>query len=165
MQPRDHGWNVRFASTNSNRCKESSIFVLVIFVALCVELAFAEGTKQKCRGLHAGIHAQFVPSEPGVTHPAYVLLTFLLLNDAETSLDVNAESWTLVIDGIELKDSGMIFGNGPMPAEGYKSLKPGDHYEFGEGLELTRYFPHSGQYKVCWRGKNFESATVTINTP
>jgi len=159
--------DVRFISTRICRRSLSNVPVLLVSITLCCGFSLAKDfkSKPKCHGLHAGIRVQFVNNESGVTHPAYVWVTFLLLNDAETLQDVDAKSWTLVVDGIELKDSVMIFGNGVIPAEGYKSLKAGDHYEFSKGLELTKYFPHPGQHKVSWRGKNFGSATVTISTP
>jgi hypothetical protein len=55
-----------------------------------------------------------------------VQLSFMLLNDSDAPTDVNSESWKIVIDGSELKDSGMIFGNGPEPTGGYHILKPGN---------------------------------------
>jgi hypothetical protein len=162
---------MKFALANGRVSKSNapSIPLLAGLLFLCLGLALAADYKsgkapswQKCRGLHAGIRAELVRQEPSVTHPAYVMLTFVLLNDGEASIDVAAETWALAIDDTELKDSGMIFGNGPMPPEGWKTLKPGDHYEFGKGLELTKYFTHAGEYKICWRGKNFESPTITV---
>lgn len=36
-----------------------------------------------------------------------------------------------------MRDSGMIFGNGPGPVGGWGALKPGESYEFGRGLSLA----------------------------
>jgi len=46
-----------------------------------------------CAGLHADIRAQIMP--PNTETPS-VILTFLLLNDSETPLDVEAGSWRIV---------------------------------------------------------------------
>jgi hypothetical protein len=47
--------------------------------------------------------AQIVP--PYTEIPS-VMLTFVLLNDSETPVDVEAGSWGIVIDGAELKTRG-----------------------------------------------------------
>jgi hypothetical protein len=90
------------------------------------------------------------------------MLTFILLNDSDAPLNAVEGGWQIVIDGKELKDSDFIFGNGPGPAGGYGILKPGESYEFGKGLELSRYFPEEREYKVSWKGKGFQSSTITV---
>jgi hypothetical protein len=75
------------------------------------------------------------------------MLTFVLLNDSETPLDVESGSWRIVINGSERNDSGMLFGNGPVPEGGYTILKPGESYEFGKALPIAEYFLPHGQYK------------------
>lgn len=70
--------------------------------------------------------------------------------------------WVLEIDGAEVRDSGMIFGNGPGPVGGWGALKPGESYEFGRGLSLAQYFPHAGEYRISWKGKHFQSSTIKI---
>jgi hypothetical protein len=114
---------------------------------------------RNCPGLHAGIRAQIIPP---YTETPSVMLTFVLLNDSETPLDVEAGSWRIVINGSELNDSGMIFGNGPGPVGGYKVLKPGGIYEFGKTLPIAEYFLPNGQYKVSWKGAAFQSPTITV---
>jgi hypothetical protein len=112
-----------------------------------------------CPGLHAGIRAQIIPP---FTETPSVMLTFVLLNDSETPVDVEAGSWRIVVNGSELKDSGMIFGNGPMPVGGYRVLKPGEIYELGTALPIAEYFLPNGQYKVSWKGAAFQSPTITV---
>jgi hypothetical protein len=90
------------------------------------------------------------------------MLTFILLNDSDAPLNAVEGGWRIVIDGKELKDSDFIFGNGPGPVGGYGILKPGESYELGKGLELSRYFPEEREYKVSWRGKGFQSSTITV---
>jgi hypothetical protein len=117
------------------------------------------GLAENCPGLHAGIRAQIIPP---YTETPSVMLTFVLLNDSETPLDVEAGSWRIVINGGELKDSGWIFGNGPEPEGGYKVLKPGESYAFGKALPIAEYFLPQGQYKVNWKGAAFQSPTITV---
>jgi hypothetical protein len=116
----------------------------------------------KCGGLHAGLRAEFVAAKQGVTEPPHVMLSFILLNDSDDSIDAVDGGWVLVIDGAEVRDSGMVFGNGPEPVGGWGTLKPGESYEFGKGLPLTQYFPHAGQYRISWKGKHFQSSTIKI---
>jgi len=99
---------------------------------------------------------------PPYTKTPSLLLTFVLLNDSETPLDVEAGSWRIVINGDELKDSGWIFGNGPAPESGYKVLNPGESYAFGKALPIAEYFLPNGQYKVSWKGPAFQSPTITV---
>jgi hypothetical protein len=113
-------------------------------------------------GLHAGLQAQLLP--PGFSdEQQQVQLSFLLLNDSGTPLNVHADSWKIVVNGRELDGSQWIFGNGPGPVGGYRILKPGDHYEFGKQLPVIGYFPSPGVYTVAWKGDGFESPTITVN--
>ena len=116
----------------------------------------------KCGSLHAGLHAEFVRAQQGFTEPPYVILSFLLLNDSDTPIDAVDGGWVLVIDGSELRDSGVLFGNGPEPVGGWGTLNPGESYQFGKGLPLTQYFPHAGEYRISWKGKHFQSSTIMI---
>jgi hypothetical protein len=162
---------MKFTLVNVKELKNSALGVPLLagLVLLWVGSTFAADAKsgqgpsrQQCHGLHAGIRAELVRQKPPFTQPSYVMLTFLLVNDSEASVDVAPETWAVVINGKETKDSGMLLGNGPVPADGWKALKPGDHYEFGRGLELARYFPQSGEHQVSWKGQNFESATIIV---
>ena len=118
------------------------------------------GTLSKnCSGLHAGIRAQIIPP---YTETPSVMLTFVLLNDSEMPVDVGAGSWGIVIDERELKNSGMLFGNGVTPVGGYRILQPGETHKFGISLPITEYFLPNGQHKVSWRGAVFQSPTITV---
>lgn len=134
--------------------------LLPLTLAICPEVCVR--AHAQCSGLHGGITAELVQMKPGYTEPAHVQLTFLLINDSDSPLDVAAGSWKIVVDGIELADSGWIFGNGPMPTDGWKSLQPGQYYELGKALPADKYFPDTGEHKVSWRGKGFQSATITV---
>jgi len=144
--------------------------VRIVCTLLLAATALAQNTTQKtsstggrlagkCPGLHAGIRAQV---SPPYTETPSVLLTFVLLNDSDTPLDVEAGSWRIIINGGELKDSGWIFGNGPAPEGGYEVLKPGESYSFGKAMPIAEYFLPNGQYEVSWKGSAFQSPTITV---
>src|ERR1700759_3210069 len=100
-------------------------------IMLCSSFILIVALHSQCApGLHAGIQAVNF----GSSKEAHVLLSFLLLNDSSTEIDLKPESWKLVINGKELEDSGMIFVNGPMPAKGLAPLQPGDNYVVAEPL-------------------------------
>jgi len=139
------------------------IALFVVTFTLCIAVSVPAHTQ--CVGLHAGITAQFVPIKPGFTQPAHVQLVFLLINDSDTAVDVNAGSWKIVIDGVDLQDSDFIFGNGPSPTGGYTTLEPGRYYELGIALPTSKYFPEAGEHSVTWKGDGFRSSTITIKIP
>ncbi len=117
-----------------------------------------------CRGLHAGISAQFVGRDPSNNQTPFVAVSFVLLNDGDTPEDTSPGTWTLVIDGKESTDSGMIFGNGPRPAGGWRTLNPGETAQFAAALDVTKYFPEVRGYKLSWNGIGFQSPTITVKT-
>lgn len=125
-------------------------------VILTVCIATCAPAHAQCRpGLHAGIRAQIVH---GYTESAHVHLSFLLLNDSQSPIDVVANSWKIVVDGVEVP---WIFG-GPTPVGGYTTLHPGEHYELGKSLPPDKYFTRPGKYRVSWRGEGFQSPTITV---
>jgi len=118
-----------------------------------------------CRALHAGIRAEFVRRDPPYTQPPFVMVSFVLLNDGDTPAEASPGSWKLVIDGKELNDSAMIFGNGPGPVNGWRTLNPGETAEFGKELEAIEYFPDGRDHKISWHGTGFQSPTITVKIP
>jgi hypothetical protein len=118
--------------------------------------------EQRCSGLHAGIRAELVRSDPNYSRPAFVMVSFILLNDGEFPINSVNGGWQIVIDGKELSDSGFIFGNGPQPDGGWGILKPGESYDFGKELEISRYFPKLGEHTLSWKGQLFQSSTIKI---
>jgi hypothetical protein len=144
----------------------TTIVGLLLFSAILVPGAAAHkslgqtGTASKsCSGLHAGIRAQIIPP---YTETPVVMLSFVLLNDSDAPIDVEAGSWSIVINGSELKNSGEIFGNGLMPVGGYHILKPGESYELAKSLPIVEYFLPIGEHKVSWKGTGFQSPTITV---
>ena len=124
-----------------------------------------ESTSQgNCTGLHAGITAQLMQVTQGYSEPS-VMVAFHLLNDSETAQTTAPESWKIVIDGKELSDSGWIFGNGPEPVGGYGKLAAGSTFDFGKALPIAKYFPETKEYRISWKGRYFQSPTVTVRIP
>jgi hypothetical protein len=118
-------------------------------------------SRGNCTGLHAGITAQLTQ---GYSEPS-VMVGFYLLNDSETAQTTAPESWKIVIDGKELRDSDWIFGNGPGPAGGYGTLAAGSTFNFGKALPIATYFPETKEYRISWKGRSFQSPTVTLRIP
>jgi hypothetical protein len=77
---------------------------------------------------------EFVRRNPPFTQPAYVMVSFVVLNDDDKPIDASEASWKLTIDGRELDDSGMIFGNGLRPVGGWKTLNAGATAEFSKAF-------------------------------
>ena len=116
-----------------------------------------------CGGLHAGIRAELVRKDPNYSRPAFVMISFILLNDGETPGNSTSGGWKLVIDGQEVSDSNWVFGNGPQPEGGYGILRPGESYQFGKELEISRYFSKLGEHTLSWRGRGFQSSTIRVD--
>jgi hypothetical protein len=100
-----------------------SVGIVVLFL-LCVAVTAtpADESNGGCSGLHAGIAVQLVAPKPPSSQLPFVMVSFVLLNDGASAVDSALGSWTLVVNGKELDDSGMIFGNGPMPTAGMARL-------------------------------------------
>lgn len=121
------------------------------------------GVEASCSGLHAGIRAMLVRSDPNYSRPSFVGIGFVLLNDGQAPINSMAGGWQIVIDGKEVPDSSMIFGNGMQPDGGYGILNPGESYELGKQLEIAKYLPKLGEHTLSWKGRGFQSSTITIN--
>jgi hypothetical protein len=120
-------------------------------------------TEQSCSGLHAGIRAQLLRDDPNGSRPALVILSLTVLNDGQSPINSTAGGWQIVIDGKELSDSTYLFGNGMQPEGGYNILNPGEWYELGLKLEISKYFHTLGEHTVSWKGQGFQSSTLKVN--
>jgi hypothetical protein len=137
------------------------VTVTVLVATLIPSIAAQEKLEANCGALHAAIRGELVRRDPPYTQPPFVMLTFILLNDSESPINAVEGGWKIVIDGKELEDSNSI-DNGPGPVGGWGTLKPGESYEFGKALELSKYFPEEREYRVYWKGKGFRSSTITV---
>jgi hypothetical protein len=147
---------------NPSRSGKMLVIAAVFATTILPLIAAQDKREASCGGLHAAIRGELVRRDPPYTQPPFVMLTFILLNDSEVPINAVEGGWQIVIDGKELKDSDFIFGNGPGPVGGYGILKPGESYELGKGLELSRYFPEEREHRVSWKGKGFQSSTITV---
>jgi uncharacterized protein affecting Mg2+/Co2+ transport len=139
------------------------MLVTIVLAVILIPYLIAQDKHEKtCGGLHAAIGGEVVRRDPLATQSPYVMLTFVLLNDSDAPINTVEESWQIVIDGKELKESDIIFGNGLRPVGGWGVLKPGESYQFGNGLVLRNYFPEDREYKVSWEGKGFQSSTIVV---
>jgi hypothetical protein len=144
------------------------ILPLIILGSLGLVMASAPQTRineKSCHGLHAGIRVDFVRRYEPFTQPSYVMISFVLLNDDDKPLDTSEASWRLIIDGREVGDSGIVFGNGLGPIGGWKTLNPGATAEFSKGLDADKYFPEPHRYKLSWKGRGFQSPAVEVIVP
>ena len=146
--------------------RHSQVICHLSILAAATTLALSPLVVAQCKpGLHAGITAELISNTREYTEHPRVHLSLILLNDSGSPLDVHMGSWKVVVNGDELADSAVIFGNGPMPTRGYTRLQPGEHYEFGKALPLLEYFPHGGRYRISWKGDKFQSPTVVVEIP
>jgi hypothetical protein len=88
-------------------------------------------------------------------------ITFHLENNTKGNVECRPDTWVLVVDGKKLADSGMIFGNGPGPVDGYKTLRPGASFQFSRTLGPA-YFQKDKQDTVQWVGAGFKSNVLTF---
>ena len=141
-----------------------TVLITVLVATLIPSIAAQDEPQRICAGgLHAAIRGELVRDNPPYAQPPFVMLTFILLNDSEKPINAVEEGWKIVIDGKELTDSDFIFCCGPRPAGGWGTLKPGESYEFGVALELSRYFSEERAYQVFWKGKGFRSSTINLS--
>lgn len=148
-------------SIHARHCRlAGKVLVTVLVASLVPFIAAQDKPGQICGGLHAALRGE--PSPP-YQQPPVVQLTFILLNDSENPINAVEERWKIVIDGKELKDSDFILCCGPRPSGGFGTLKPGESYDFGVALERGKYFPEKREYRVFWKGKGFQSSTITVD--
>ena len=101
-----------------------------------------------------------------VSRPIFILgreeidVFFSAINDTDKPVlyeDIRGGG-VLIVNGEELKDSGLLFGNGPR--ETTKFLNPGKATLFV--ARLTNYFAKPGNYEVAWKGKQFGTKPVVF---
>ena len=86
-------------------------------------------------------------------------MTFTLVNDGGETINPGIAATHLVVNGEELADSIMIFGNGPRDAL-FDALPPGQHLQFV--YALGSHFSKPGIYRVAWKGNRFQSAEIAF---
>jgi hypothetical protein len=86
-----------------------------------------------------------------------LMINFTVTNDGKITVDPKIKSSKIVINGKELDDSALIFGNGPRGAN-WNALAPGGTLRFS--YDLAKYFQASGVYRISWKGQGFEAPTI-----
>jgi hypothetical protein len=46
---------------------------------------------------------------------------------------------------------------------GYGTLAGGATFDFGKALSIAKYFPETREYRISWKGRHFQSPTVTVS--
>jgi hypothetical protein len=81
-------------------------------------------------------------------------IDFSLTNEGKAAVDPQIARSVLVVNGKQLDDSALIFGNGPRDAR-FTNLEAGGELKFS--YALGRYFARPGAYRVVWKGEGFSS--------
>ena len=86
-----------------------------------------------------------------------LMINFTVTNGGSTTVDPKIDSSKIIVNGRELDDSALIFGNGPRGAN-WNALPPGGTLQFG--YNLAKYFLASGVYQISWKGQAFEAPAI-----
>jgi hypothetical protein len=130
---------------------------IVLITLLVSSLLFVGWTpaNQEQRKLWASISVSRPLFHAGWTKE--LLVHFTLVNDGSETLDPRIESSKIIINGVELEESGFILSNGPKDKR-WRALPSGDSLELTYALE--KYFKEPGIYRVSWKGEGFETPTI-----
>lgn len=131
-----------------------SVFVGALFASGFLLLSWAHAKPER-PNLWAALSVSRPLFHSGWTKELFI--HFTLVNDGSETIDPKIESSKIIINGVELENSGLILGNGPRDAR-WSALPPGDALEFTYALES--YFKKPGIYRVSWKGDNFETPTI-----
>jgi hypothetical protein len=86
-----------------------------------------------------------------------------LFNDGPTAIDPKIAESRIMINGVELTDSGSMLGRGLKDAQ-LRALAPGDNLQFA--VPLAGHFSAPGHapgvYRVFWKGSGFQSPAVVF---
>lgn len=84
-------------------------------------------------------------------------LQFAMFNDGDKVMHPNRGSWHLLINGKDQPDFQWTLANGPHSGRD-EALPPGEYLNFA--YAVGDWFKKPGNYKVVWKGDNFESAPI-----
>lgn len=133
-----------------------SILIITVFISGISLVSWARANQEQPK-LWASLSVSRPLFHAGWTKE--LLVYFTLVNDGSETIDPKIESSKIIINGVEVKDSGFIFGNGPRDKR-WRALPPGDSLEFTYALE--KYFKEPGIYRVSWKGEHFETPTIVF---
>jgi hypothetical protein len=133
-----------------------SILIITLFVSGLLVVSWVSANQE-----HPKLWASLSVSRP-LFHAGWtkeLLIHFTLVNDGSKTIDPRIESSKIIINGVELENSGFILSNGPRDRR-WRAVPPGDSLEFTYALE--DYFKEPGIYRVSWKGDNFETPTIVF---
>jgi hypothetical protein len=133
-----------------------SILIITLFVSGLLVVSLVSANQE-----HPKLWASLSVSRP-LFHAGWtkeLLIHFTLVNDGSKTIDPRIESSKIIINGVELENSGFILSNGPRDRR-WRAVPPGDSLEFTYALE--DYFKEPGIYRVSWKGDNFETPTIVF---
>ena len=133
-----------------------SILIITVFISGISLVSWARANQEQPK-LWASVTVNRPLFHSGWTKE--LSLHFTLVNDGSETVDPKIGSSKIIINGVELKDSGFILGNGPRDKR-WRALPSGDSLEFTYTLE--EYFKTPGIYRVSWKGENFETPTIVF---
>ena len=137
---------------------------IVVVPTLLSSSTHLSKTLSGCGGLHAGIMSRVEVGSPHTTDGTrYVVFTFTVLNDGDTTASPERDDWKLFVDDIEVGDSQSIFLEGEGPLGGWRDLKPGESFHLKRRLAVSLYFPEEREHKVYWESRSFRSSTIVVN--
>jgi hypothetical protein len=87
-----------------------------------------------------------------------LLFIFTVTNSTQRTVREPVGDSKLFINGKELKDWSLILRDGPRDSRFLKELPPGQSITIG--YNLANYFPAPGNYRVIWKGTDFEAPEV-----
>src|SRR5687767_5038390 len=99
-----------------------SILLITLFVSGILLVGWAPANQQQPK-----LWASLTVSRP-LFHAGWtkeLSVHFTLVNDGSATIDPKIESSKIIINGVELEDSGFILGNGPRDKR-WGALPPGD---------------------------------------
>jgi hypothetical protein len=136
--------------------RRRSVLLITLFVSGLLLVSWARANQEQPK-LWASLSVSRPLFYAGWTKE--LLVYFTLVNDGNKTIDPKIESSKIIINGVELKDSGFILSNGPRDKR-WRALPPGDSLEFSYALE--KYFQEPGIYRVSWKGENFETPAIVF---
>jgi hypothetical protein len=137
--------------------KKVSLVIAVAAVGLLLLSSTNAERQQDRRTLWAAVSVSEPVFEVGWTKNLQI--NFALVNDGRETINPTITSSEIIVNGMALKDSAFIFGNGPRDTR-WNALPPGDSLRFG--YAMGDRFKEPGIYTVSWKGNGFESSAVVF---
>lgn len=97
-------------------------------------------------------------SAPKSDRPLYI--EFKLENKSAVTQNPKINQSKLLLNGKELPESSMIFGNGPRDQR-FTALPAGQSLNFSHDLRV--YVRQPGRYQLVWKGENYSSNSLSVD--